>query len=200
MPSINMIAPKRAEQKRLERIARKILIIILAEVILTVSASGVVLTRAYRTKVTIKDYDVRLSKLQPTVKKIETYEKAIKTLKPKVELLTKAETETLRWCRIMDCLSSSVPDKTWLTRIHTSLSTNSKSAGDIEVNINGISQSQNLVGETMLRMHDQVKDFDKVDLHFTQNSATRTSSAVEFEIGADIKSPKSKDKQEVKSN
>ena len=197
MPSINMIAPRRAQKKRLESNVQRLVIVILAEVLLMLCIAGFLLMRIYGTRSMVGDLDVQLAKLEPTVHRIEYYDKATQGLKPKVDTLNQAKSQTLRWCRVLDDLSLSLPAKTWLTRISTTPP--QAGATEIIVNLNGVSASQELVGQAMLRMHDTVSDFRRLDLHFTQNAIVGFQTAVEFEVAAAIEIPKEAPKEVEKS-
>lgn len=196
MPSINMIAPRRAEKKRLESNVRKLLLVIIVEIAVVVSISGLLVSRVYGTQSGISSLDKQLAKLQPTVDKITGYEKSTKELEPKLDALNQAKADTSKWCRVLHDLSISLPDKTWLTRISTTNNPNSKT---IVVSLNGMSSDQSQVGQTMLRMHDMVADFENVDLNYTQKSAMGQINAVEFEMVAGIKAEKKADKEVEKS-
>jgi len=193
MPSINMIAPRRSEQKRLEVNLRRLIIAILLEIVLLLGIMGIMFTRIYSVHAKIADMDVQQMKLQPTVRRIDECEKELSALKPKLETLTKAKNDTLRWCRVMDALARSMPDKAWLTRL-TANQPSDPASPNMTVSINGVAPNQNLVGQAMLRIHDNVTDFDMLDLHYTQKTNVGTRSAVEFELGAGIKlNPDSKE-------
>lgn len=192
-----MIAPRRAEKKRLESNVRKLLLVIVVEVAVVVSIFTLIVTRMIGTQSNITNLDRQLSKLQPTVNKIESYEKSTKELAPKLELLNQAKSDTLRWCRVLNALSTSLPDKTWLTRIST---TTAADFSDISVSINGVSADQSLVGQTMLKLHDTVIDFNNVDLHYTQQAVVGPLTAVEFEMVAGIKLPKKDTGKEVEKS
>lgn len=197
MPSINMIAPRRAEKKRLESNVRKLLFVIVIEVAVMVSIFTLLVTRVCGTQSDIANLDKQLAKLQPTVDKIEGYEKSTNELAPKLEILSQAKSDTTRWCRVLHALSMSLPDKTWLTRIST---TTTPDYANITMSINGVSADQSLVGQTMLRLHDTVDDFNKVDLHYTQQAAIGPLTAVEFEMAAGIKLPKKANAKEVEKS
>lgn len=200
MPSINMIAPRRAEKKRLEKNVRRLLMAILAEAVLIVGVSLLMLTGIYTTKAKAEKCSQDLQVLQPKVKLIENCDKETMVLKPKLETLDKAKTDTYRWCRVMDKLSSSLPDKTWLTRVATVMPQVGQESQAMAVSINGVAANQQLVGDAMLRMHDMVKDFDSIDLHFTQKTMIGFTPAVEFEVAAAIKVPKEENKREVQKS
>ena len=196
MSSINMISPRRAEKRRLEVNVRKLLLVIIAEAVLVVGVMGLLMSRIWATNSRITDLQVKITELQPTVHKIEYYEKAIGELKPKLDTLGRARTDTERWRRVLDDLSISLPQKTWLTRI-AAVAPSNPTSPEMVVNLNGISASQELVGETMLRIQRSVPDFDHLDLHYTQKSTAGSQSAVEFEVAGAIKLVEEKDIKEV---
>lgn len=191
MPSINMIAPRRAEKKRLETNVRRLVLVILVEIVLTVSIAGILASRTYSTRSMVKGLEVQITKLQPTVHKIEYYDKAIQDLGPKVEILNGAKSDTMRWCRVLDDLSLSLPEKTWLTRLSTGPAQQAEEG--LKLTLNGVSVNQNMVGEAMLRINDTVSDFSDLDLHYTQKTFVGLQQAVEFEIQASIELPKDND-------
>jgi len=190
MPSINMIAAKRADKKRLESNVRRLMAIILALIIGGVVVGGVFMVCIYNTRSRISDLDVQLARLQPIVDQIETYEKATAKLGPKLDVLSGAKTDTLRWYSMLAKLSEALPTDTWLTRVSSANSTaaaqQSGGTGAITVNLNGVSVNQNQVGEAMLRLN-TYPDFEKVDLHYTQKALIGVRQAVEFEIAAAMK-------------
>ncbi|MCE5322005.1 PilN domain-containing protein [bacterium] len=181
MPSINMIAPRRAEKQRLERDMRRLVLVILAELIIAVILGGWACTKAYTMRLNINRLDAQIAKLQPVVKEIEQYESATKKLTPKMDLLADAKDSTMRWYNSLDKLTQSLAASTYLTRISASQSTD-KSV-QTTVSLTGISDTQERVGETILRLQ-TIPDFDKVDLHFTKKMASNSQSGFEFEIGA----------------
>ncbi len=185
MPSVNMIAPRRAEQMRLERDMRRLLVVIMAELVLAVGLGGWTCTKLLTTRSRTSELKLQLARLQPVVRQIENYENATKKLMPKLELLNAAKDQTMTWCSMLDRLTQSLPQSTYLTRVTTALS-DKKNEG-AKVTLTGISISQTKIGETMMRLH-AIPDFEEVDLHFTQPTVVRKASAIEFEIGAAIKS------------
>lgn len=188
MPSVNMIAPRRADKRRRERDMRRLVVVIIVELILAVGVGGWVGTRILTTSNRIADLNTEIAKLKPIVKQIEDYDKAKARLDPKLDLLNQAKECTLRWYGILDRLTQSMPDSTYLTRLNTTAQGKDESV--VNVSLNGISTSQERIGETMMRLH-TIPEFQTVSLHFTQNTAVWGASAVEFEIGALLKSNQS---------
>lgn len=182
MPSINMIAPRRAEKQRLERDMRRLVLVIMAELILAVGLGGWVCTKAYTIRTSVSRLDAQIAKLQPVVKEIEQYESATKQLAPKLKLLGEAKDRTMRWYNSLDRLTQSLAASTFLTRITTS----GDSTEGTNISLSGVSPSQEKVGETMLRIQ-TIPDFEKVNLAFTRKTANRDVSGFEFEVGASIK-------------
>jgi Tfp pilus assembly protein PilN len=179
-----MIAPRRAEKWRLERDMRRLVLVIMIELICAVGLGGWVCTKAYTMHASIKRLDVQIAKLQPVVKEIQQYEGATKKLKPKLDLLSDAKDRTMRWYNSLDKLTQSLASSTYLTRITTSNPQGDNTSTTI--NLAGVSNAQARVGETMLRLQ-TISDFDKVDLHFTQKLNGQMYSGIEFEIGAVMK-------------
>ncbi len=184
MPSINMIAPRRAELKRLEQGVRRLLLVILVEILAVICLTAYLSTRYVNTKSEIASLEAELSKLEPIVKKIEAYDKASAELQPKVQLLNDAKDHTMRWFRVLETLTVSIPRETWLTRI--AASPPQQDSNVVIVNLNGISTSQDLIGETMMRLN-SYKGFESVDLHFTQKGMVGQKQVIEFEVGAGLK-------------
>lgn len=188
MPAINMIAPRRAERRRLERDMRRLLILIVVEMVFAVGVGGWLCTRLFTTRAQIADLEVQLTRLQPVVSQIERYEKATGKLEPKLKLLDKAKDNTLRWYNTLDRLTQCMPESAWLTQISSRAdraASGSASEG-LSMDIRGISANQATVGEAMLRIN-TIPDLKRVDLSFTQSSTVGNATAVEFEINAAMK-------------
>ena len=190
MPSINMIAVRRAEKLRMGKLTRILLLLIIGEVAIGLLLFSFMTARVYSANRTIGELDQKLKKVQPTVDKILYYENQIKSLTPRLDLLADSKEQTLFWYTILQNLSQSMPAQTWLG----SLSTNQISTGsgkDVKVsttlNLRGTSISQRLVGETMLRLN-QFPEFEKVDLNYTQGGAIEKSNTVDFEMAIRLKS------------
>jgi len=182
MPSINMIAPRRAEKRRVERSMRRLAVLILAELVFVVALGGWVFTKTITTHATIADYNAQLQALAPRIKSIQLLDKKTAQLKPRLDLLNQAKARTMCWYNTLDRLTQSVPSSTWLTRLSTTMASGSK---DLVLNINGMTCEQARVGETMMRLHSN-PDFKSVDLHYTQKGTQGLTQAIEFEIGASM--------------
>jgi Tfp pilus assembly protein PilN len=184
MPSINMIAPRRAEKRRMERDMRRLVLVIVGELVCAVALGGWVCTKVVTTHQQIRAYNAQLAQLEPKVKEIEENENATKALKPKMDLLNAAKDGTMRWYNTLDRLTQTMPQSTYLTKLCTTAKT--EKGGPIAFDMTGVSVSQARIGEAMLRLA-QIPELEKVDLHFTQSANIGKADAIEFEIGATMK-------------
>ena len=193
MPSINMIAARRAEKKRLEKMVYIALLVILGEMAITLGVFGFMTARVHAANSEIHQLDDLMTKIQPTVERIQRYEAEIKDLKPRLDLLSQSRQQTLLWYGIMHDLARSMPEQTWLTSVATNQVVSQlpssdgtvKTSSSTAVNLNGASVSQKLVGEAMLRLN-QCPEFDRVDLTYTQENTTAEQKVLQFQIAAKV--------------
>jgi Tfp pilus assembly protein PilN len=199
MPSINMIAARRAEKKKLEKTMQIAVLALLAEVAITLGLLGFMSARVFSASRTVRHLDSELNRVQPTVAKIKYYEAELNKLKPRLDLLADSREETLFWYTVLQDLSRSMPQSTWLSSITASRAAASSSSTTTKataassttprptLSLRGVSANQRLIGETMLRLN-QFSEFDQVNLNFTQASTDATREAVEFEMAVALKS------------
>ncbi len=182
MPNINLIAARREEKKRLERITRQLFFGFAASVGVLIVLGTVLTARRLSLSSDLADANTQMLKLQPTLDRIAEVEKQTKELKPKVETLQTAKLETLRWRSLFTVVSQSIPNSTWIT----SLSSTGGDGGMIT--LNGTANSQTLVGDTMTRLGTH-PIFDKIDLGFTQSNGKPEdlAQAVTFQINAHLR-------------
>ena len=193
MPSINMIAARRAEKKRLEKLVSTVFLVVIGEIVITLAVVGFMTARVHAASAAMRHLNTKLAQLQPTVDKIHRYETEIKTLEPRLNLLSESREQTLLWYTIMQDLGRSMPEKTWLTSISTTKVQSGNGDGDTAtpaLNLIGQSVSQRLVGETMLRLN-QFPEFRQVDLNYTQEG-NEECHTLEFAVTARLiaKEPK----------
>jgi len=195
MPSINMIATRRAERRNLERQVRMAGLIVLCMVVAGFAVLSFMTACIYATDRTISKLDKQLATIQPTVKQIADYEAQTKELQPRLQLLADSREKTLLWYSIMQDLSRSMPANTWLTDVTTvktmqvSAPTGESAAQTrtqkVSLKLRGTSTSQMMVGETMIRLNNW-PEFERVDLSYTQQGGREDATTVEFEINAPL--------------
>lgn len=196
MPSINMIAPRRAEKRRLENAMRRLALLIMAELVFVVALGGWVFTKTLTTRATIAELNAQQQMLAPKIKIVQELDKKTAQIKPKVDLLNQAMVRTMCWYNALDRLTQSVPESAWLTRISTATSAGDK---DVVLTIAGMADEQARVGETMLRLYSN-PDYKNVDLRYTQKGTQGLAETVEFEIGATMLDVTQDQTKEVKSS
>jgi Tfp pilus assembly protein PilN len=181
MVSINMIAARRAERLRLARITRALSLsagmagALLFAIFATMSA------RIIATRIESGRVDSQLARLQPTLDRIAALNQERNILKPKLVVLDNAQTATLRWHSVLADLQRSIPPQTWLI----GLAVEGARDSDQTVRLNGVTMSQKLVGEAMLRLN-QNRLYKAIDLHFTQSGKLGERDTVEFELAAHL--------------
>lgn len=190
MPSVNMIAVRRSERKRLEKLVYVTLLVVVGEVAIGLFMLGFMTTRVYTASRQVERLDRQLEKLQPTVQKIKGYEAEIQRMEPRLNLLAGSREQTLLWRTVLQNLSRSMPANTWLASMASSRSVITGSSGEqkqgpIMITLRGTSTSQALIGETMLRLN-HFPEFERVDLNYTQKGTDRAVECLEFQIAATV--------------
>lgn len=203
MPSINMIAARRAEKLKMEKGVRGTILGILTEIAITLGIFSFMVARIIGASLSIDKLDGELQKIEPTVQMINSYEARIKDLGPKLELLADSREATLLWSNILGDLSRSVPADTWINNVTTAVITASSSSdpkstpeSKTVITVQGVALDQQRVGETMLRLG-QNPEFEKVDLNYTRNNGSNDMNAVDFDLAATLKLKDSSKKAEA---
>ncbi len=189
MPSINMIANRRAEKKRQET---------------EYPQAGLRHQRGNRMRPgrhqcpdlhmvnvrgQVADLGGQIQKLEPKVNAIDDLEKQTQTLTPKVVTLDGAKADTLFWYSNLSAITGSLPQNAWLTSLAaagTGGAPGSASGTDPTVLLSGQSLNQSQVGEAMLRMN-QSPGLDHIDLAFVQQQKTADQTTVAFQMTVHLK-------------
>jgi Tfp pilus assembly protein PilN len=194
MPNINLIAARREEKKRLERITRQLFFGFAASVGVLFLLGTYLAASRLTLAADLADANAKMQKLQPTLDRIAEVEKQTQELRPKVDTLQTAKMETLRWRSIFTVISQSIPSSTWISSL-------SSTGGDVgTVTLNGTASSQTLVGDTMSRLNSHPV-FDKIDLSFTNTAGNPNDlvQTVNFQIIGHLRSTVQK-KEEPKKD
>ena len=190
MPSINMIASRRAEKRRQEKNIRKLVYGISAEVGCVILVISGLTIHQLSLRGQVADLSAQIQNLQPKVNKIQTLQNEITALQPKVKTLDGAKADTLFWYSNLYAITNSLPEKTWLTALGVTGGTGgtpgSAAGADPTVSISGLTLNQTLVGEAMMRMN-QSPGTDHVDLAFVQQQKTGGTETVSFQMTAHLK-------------
>lgn len=195
MPSINMIASRRADKQRQEMNIRKLLYGISVEVGCVILALTALSVREVTMRGHISDLASQIQNLQPKVNKIQALQDEMTAMQPKVDTLDGARADTLFWYSNLSAITNSLPDKTWLTSLGvTSATAGAPGSGtpgngagaDPTVTLAGVTLNQSLVGEAMLRMN-QTPGLDHVDLTSSQQQKTGATDTVAFQMTVHLK-------------
>lgn len=192
MPSINMIAARREEKRRGERTLRKLLYGIAGEVGTVVLLAFVLVGRILVTQGQVSDLGDKLTKLKPRVTRIQQLQSQTEALMPKVQTLDGAKADTLFWYGGFYAVTTSLPERTWLTSLGTGSTLSAaptpgaSSGEDPTLSLSGVAMSQTAVGEAMLKMN-QSQALDHVDLAFVQQQKLGDADAVGFQMTVHLK-------------
>lgn len=182
MVSINMIAARRAERLRLARATRILSFGVCAAAVLLVAVVAVMGGRIFTVKYATAQVEADLVKLQPTIERINLINRERELLKPQIAVLDDAMRSTMRWHGVMADLQRSIPPQTWLTNV----TVERQAEGQERLRLDGVTVSQKLVGEAMLRLN-QNQLYQAVDLHFTQSGKVGERDTVEFQLAAHLR-------------
>ena len=191
MPSINMIASRRAEKQRQEKNIRKLLYGISAEVGCVILALTGLSVREASLRGHIAELGAQIQNLQPKVNKIQDLQTEMSAMQPKVDTLDGARADTLFWYSNLSAITNSLPDKTWLTSLGVTGAVaggepGSAAGADPTISLAGVTLDQSLVGESMLRMN-QAPGLDHVDLTSSQQQKTGATDTVAFQMTVHLK-------------
>jgi Tfp pilus assembly protein PilN len=189
MPNINLVADRREEKKKTERLTRQLFFGLAG------SAGALALlviflgTQQLSTSGELADLNARMQQLTPTLERIKEVENETAELSPKVDTLQTARDATMRWRTLMQVVSQSVPQGAWLS----AMSSDGTDLQNTSLRMSGIASSQTLVGQTMtlLQTH-PYRMFDDVKLVFTTNAASENENdnpRYNFEITAHLTPP-----------
>jgi Tfp pilus assembly protein PilN len=125
--------------------------------------------------------DRELARLKPALDRLAEVEHAREALKPKLMVLGKAQGDTMKWYDVLISLKRTVPIRAWLT----SLNVEGGRDENQTVRLTGVTETQAMVGETMLRLN-ATRLYQAVDLHYTQSGKVGDHDTVEFEVAAHL--------------
>lgn len=187
MPSINMIAARRAEKRRQEQNTRKLIYGILTEFGIVLIVVSVMVSRIVATYNHIADLDDQIKSLQTKVDEIKHLQTATNALQPKVVALRDAKTSTLYWYTAVGNIASSLPQDAWLSNLAATGNPKGSDPGtQAKLNLSGVAQSQFAVGSTMLRMN-TFPSIDQVSLNNVTQNTDPANPGVSFQLVVQLK-------------
>jgi Tfp pilus assembly protein PilN len=181
MISVNMISARRAEHLRMLRWVRA-----LGLATMVVGAGMLVVNIFVRAQIfaagaSLNEVSQELSRLKPALDRLDQIQQARANLRPKLVVLDKAQSDTMRWYGVLVSLKRTVPTHAWLTSLNVEGGRDEAQT----VRLTGITESQSMVGETMLRLN-ATKLYQAVDLDYTQSGKVGNRDTVEFQVAAHL--------------
>ena len=186
MPSINMIAARRAEKRRQEKNTQKLIYGILGEFGTVLIISSFMVAHLVQTHNRVAVLDDQIKVLQTKVDEIQRLQDETAALEPKVAALAQAKKDTLYWYTAFNNISSSLPNGTWLTSMGSAGNASSDGDAGGKLNLSGLASSQFVVGETMLRMN-TFPTIGSVTLNNVAQSTYGTRPVVNFQMVVQLK-------------
>lgn len=188
MPNINLIALRRAEKKKIERLTRYLFMGFAGSVgglvLLIVFLGG----QQFLLKKQLSDARRELEKIQPELNLIKATEDATKSLVPKVTTLEQAKLGTLRYRNLFQVVSRSVPTSVWLGSLGST-----GGEQDTTIALVGVSGSQSLVADLMTNLG-KIPLFERIELKYTSLAgATDSVERIAFQVDARMKPPPAPD-------
>lgn len=182
MPLINLIKEQRLEARRKERQVRLTMLGSLGIGALCMVATAGLMLDSARLNVEASQLEQKAKELEPLVQELEANQTEIEALQPRIVSLEEATTFTAQWGRILDHMTTNVPQGAWLTSMKAFQQDRTK---PLVVTFNGVSQSNDLVGDLILRI-ESCEELENVRLKFTQPKFSSTGKQLEFEVEADV--------------
>lgn len=177
MPNINLIAARRVEKRRMERLSRQVFFGMACSVGVLVMTSSYLLVQRVELSSQLAEADQKMEKLKPKLEEIARIRKETDERRPKVERLEEARNTTLRWCVLLNVLSRSLPAKTWIEQFE------SNGKGSPTVNLRVVTDSQTTAGQTASLLQSQ-PIFEDINIPGTQTTGDGT---VRFDVVARMK-------------
>ena len=193
MPSINMIATRRAQKRRQENNTRNLAYGVLGEVGLVLVIVSVLSIRLVAANGRLSDLQEQFSKLQPRVTQIQKLQQETAVLTPRVAMLDGARDDSLFWYNNVFALANSLSATAWVNTISSNTGSALVSAapgvasGPAPIlSVQGYAANATQVGQTMLLLN-QSPYVDHAELSFVDEHKFGTTPAVSFQMSVHLK-------------
>lgn len=183
MPLINLIQEQRQSVRKTEARVRALVFGVAGMGGLTFVVAGWFLLQTGLLELRADSLEDKLKKVEPALTAIESNERAIGQLRPRLATLTKAQEGTGKWVDILDHLSRHTPQGVWLTDMRTSQSDPTK---PVQISLKGVGGSQDAIGAFLLRLQSSER-LERVALKFTQERVNALGEGIEFDVIAFVK-------------
>jgi len=169
----------------MEQLTRRMLIALALTTLGSVAAVATVLLRVESLKGQLSDLDTKLQAQLPGQRQIVAIEKKRNEMKPKLELLGKAQQDLRTWGQLLRDVAKCAPAYTWLDNISVARPAGGVGAAakkpPAEMLLKGMAPDQSSVGSYMLSLNN-VAYFKDVRLNFTESSDFQGEPVTRFEL------------------
>ena len=193
MPFINLIAEQREKKRASERKMRTWFYVFLSSFILGISLCGLLFIRTQMLIADARELQRDAEKLRPIIEQFEATKNALAQLNPRIKTLEKAVESTKRWNRIFNHFAYVTPTDTWLTALKSDAK--QEKGKPLSVTFTGMSASQELIGELMLRLQ-QSFDLQSITLKYTDAKRIQVGEGLEFQIISTLQGTEESDTEE----
>lgn len=199
MPMINLIQEQRLAAAQNDKRSRALFMSFVASAMLGLAATGFLFLQAESKQSEVANLTRRVDKLEPVLEKISANEKVLNIMAPKLATLSDAKDLNQRWSKILDFLTRNTPEGLWLTALRCS---QTDPNDPVQLTVQGLSLSQDAVGDLLLRLKSSEDLFERADLKFTQEENVETGR-IKFELIGHVTgtgAPKPKAKKDDKED
>lgn len=178
MPNINLIAERRQEKRRMERLSRQLFFALGGSLAVFVAVGSYLLTARITLLGDVADAEHRMAKLKPIIAEIDQVKKETQDKQPKLQTLEQARYDTLRWTLLFQSISESLPRDVWLTNL------GAPSGDPIVVNLTGSAPTQTIASQVALNLK-KLPIFEKIEIPTL--TRIEAESRFSFQITAQLK-------------
>ncbi|MFY7954384.1 MAG: PilN domain-containing protein [Armatimonadaceae bacterium] len=186
MPNINLIAERRAQKHRIERLTRTSFVAMTFSLLGVVGMLSWTMARRIELSRELADADTRMRRLQPDLAEIARIRQRIAESRPKVETLENARLSTLRWCAVFNALPRVLPAETWLEKMEA-VPGDPAIGTPTKLTVHAVSRTQSQAGQAAVLMAAQ-PIFTEIDIRSTRSESTSSGkTVVKFEMSAALR-------------
>jgi Tfp pilus assembly protein PilN len=178
MPNINLIAERRQEKRRMERLSKQLFFTLGGSLAIFVAVGSYLLTARISQFGEVAEAEQRMEKLKPVIAEIDLIKKETADKEPKLATLEQARYDTLRWTLLFQSISESLPAQVWLSNL------GAPDGEPVVVNLSGSAPTQTIASQLVLNLKKQ-PIFDKVEIPTT--TRMEKENRFSFQITAQLK-------------
>lgn len=191
MPMINLIKEQRLVAQKRERQVQMAVMGTLGVGALCLIATAGLMLDAARLNIQAAVLEKQQKDLEPMLAELDKNKGAIDLMQPRIKTLKEAQETTGKWEKILEHLTTNTPEGTWLTSFKSFQQDKTK---PMKVSLIGISKTQDLVGELILRL-EMCPELQDVSLKFTQPRFSEKGNRLDFELEASVAGTGDKDEK-----